>query len=124
MLDLDLTLKGWRAATVIIVVLLAGLLIGYAAAADEYVSRVTVTTDAVNLAKVEAKAIEILRRVGTVTGEAMTLAQARAYIKPEGVLNVRLCLDLIVIDRLRGIAQARVVGTRVEYQPATEAQTQ
>jgi|SRR5688572_14223152 len=87
-------------------------------------SALTVETDTVDIPKLEAKAIEILRRVGTVTGETMTLAEARAKVRldangnpdAKGRTDVARCVEIVVTDRLLGIAQTRVVGVRVENQ--------
>lgn len=78
-----------------------------------HVSQLIVTSDVPDVPKLEAKAVEILRRVGTVTGETMTLAEARAKVRIDGKTDVARCLEIVIIDRLRGIAQARVVGTTV-----------
>jgi hypothetical protein len=96
--------------------LLLAMLISHAASQDTpagYTSVVTVEYEVPDVPKLEAKAVEILRRVGTVTGEFVTLAQARAITRPGGVVDVARCWEIVSTDRLRGVVQARVTGVRV-----------
>ena len=116
-------------------VILLGILISHAAGQDSHpafgakqTSVLTVETDTADIPKLEAKAIEILRRVGTVTGETMTLAEARAKVRVDangnpdskGRTDVARCVEIVVTDRLRGIVQTRVEGVTVANQHPTE----
>lgn len=76
-------------------------------------SVVTVEYEVPDVPKLEAKAVEILRRVGTVTGETMTLVEARAITRPGGVVDVARCWEIVSMDRLRGMAQAKVIAVTV-----------
>lgn len=92
-------------------------------------SVLTVYTETPDIPKLEAKAIEILRRVGTVTGETMTLAEARSKVRidaagnpdPGGRTDVARCIEIVITDRLRGIVQARVTGVRVANEHPLQA---
>jgi hypothetical protein len=85
------------------------------------ISTLVVESDTADIPKLEAKAVEILRRPGTVTGEQMTLTEARAQVRldangkpdPRGRTDVARCIEIVITDRLRGIVQARVSGVRV-----------
>jgi hypothetical protein len=82
----------------------------------------TVQAEVDDIPKLEAKAIAILRQVGTVTGETMTLEQARAKVRvdaqgnpdPKGRTDVARCLEYVIPNWLKGIAQASVVASRIE----------
>lgn len=63
--------------------------------------------------RLEDKAIAILRVTGTVTGERMTLAEARAVTRVDGQVNVARCKEIVITNALRSIAQMRVTGVRV-----------
>lgn len=109
------------AASVLIVYAARGTVQDHPAFGTHHVSQLTVTSDVPDVPKLEAKAIEILRRVGTVTGETMTLAEARSKVRidaagnpnPGGRTDVARCIEIVITDRLRGIVQARVTGVRV-----------
>ena len=104
-------------------VILFGMLISHAAGQDSHpafgakqTSALTIETNTADIPKLEEKAIEILRRVGTVTGETMTLTEARAKVRVDangspdakGRTDVARCVEIVVTDRLRGIVQTRV----------------
>lgn len=78
-----------------------------------HVSHLTVRSNVADIPKLEAKAVEILRRPGTVTGERMTLPEARAVVRVDGKTDVARCLEIVITDRLRGIVQADVSGVRL-----------
>lgn len=76
---------------------------------------------AAQVKKLEAKAIEIIRRKGTVTGEQATRAEALAIVRPNGVTDVAVCFEYVSTDRLFGIAQATVRGVQIQRIPAPRA---
>lgn len=72
--------------------------------------------------RLEDKAIAILREPGTVTGEKMTLAEARAITRIDGRVNVARCKEIVITKALRVIVQMRVTGVRVgNPNPSQEA---
>jgi hypothetical protein len=130
----EINLYGW---ILLAIVFLLGIGIGVAASAQDaqslapvdpalsprQTSRLTIEwAEVSDIKKLEDKAIEILRRTGAVTGERMTLQEARAYVRlgedgqpnANGWTNIAVCLELVATDRLRGIVQAKVERVQIE----------
>ncbi len=73
---------------------------------------VTVTAEVPDIAKLEAKAVDILRK----WDPALTLTAARAKVRVDGKTDVARCMEYVVINALGSITQAKVSGIRQEVQ--------
>lgn len=127
-----LSLRNWQVAAVALILLLIGMLMAPASAQEpdhpafgtQHTSTLIVTSEVTDIPKLETKAIDVLRQVGTVTGETMTLEEARAKVRidasgnpdPKGRTDVARCLEIVISNWLKGIAQANVVGSTVANQ--------
>lgn len=109
----------------VIVLCLALLLLGFCAGkaygqevehpafGARHVTQLSVTSDVPDIAKLEGRAIDILRKPGTVTGEVMTLEEARAVVRIDGKTDVARCPEVIYAYQLRIVTQAVIDVARI-----------
>lgn len=71
----------------------------------------TVEYDTLDIAKLEAKAVDVLR-----TKSGLTLAEARAFVRVDGRTDVARCYEVIIPNHLKSITQGTVLGVRIENQ--------
>ena len=83
----------------------------YTVFGPEHTSQLTVESNVPDIAKLEAKAVDILR-----TKSGLTLAEARAKVRIDGKTDVARCLEYVIMDALQKITQAEVVGITVANQ--------
>lgn len=71
----------------------------------------TVEYDTLDIPKLEAKAVDVLR-----TKSGLTLAEARAFLRVDGRTDVARCYEVIIPNHLKSITQGTVIGVRIENQ--------
>lgn len=76
------------------------------------VIQLTITADVPDIPKLEARAVDILRR----WDPSLTLAGARAKVRVDGKTDVARCLEYITVYQLQQVSQARITGIRQEAQ--------
>ena len=91
-----------RLITVLLIMSVSSL-----AVADMYQSTLDVNYEvtAKQMAGLKKKAIAVLMK-----RDGLTADQANALVAPDGVLNVQICMEYIVLDKLDSITQAKVIA--------------
>lgn len=113
------TLAAWIAAGLLTIIILClvhralaqDLPADHSAFSAHGVSSFSLEYDTLDIAKLEAKAVAVLREKS-----GLTLAEARGQVRVDGRTDVARCIEIIVPNHLKSITQATVIATVIGHQ--------